>query len=231
MRNTAVIWLFLVTLFVSAFLLFCVQPMIAKLVLPLLGGSPAVWTTCMVFFQGAVLAGYAYAHATTSWMGVRRPDAGAGGLLLLPLLALPFGLPADAAQSLSPEANPTGWLFRLLLTMVALPFFVVSTSAPILQHWFTRSGHPTAHDPYFLYGASNLGSMLALLAYPLLIEPNLRLAQQSKAWALGYGVYVALVLACAAVVSRGQQDDLRDPDSQKRVPMPQPLRSARSLAG
>ena len=188
MRGTPVLLLFLLTLFLSAFLLFCVQPMIAKMVLPLLGGSPAVWSTCMVFFQAALLAGYAYAHATTTWLGVRTQTVVQTGLLLLPLFVLPFGIPPHAVRSLSPEANPTGWLFGLLLGMVAAPFFVVATSAPLLQRWFTQSGHPTASDPYFLYGASNLGSMLALLAYPLVVEPNLRLVDQSMAWTVGYGV-------------------------------------------
>ena len=213
MRRTAVLLLFLLTLFLSAFLLFCVQPMIAKMVLPLLGGSPAVWSTCMVFFQAALLAGYAYAHATTTWMGVRRQTIVQTGLLLVPLFVLPFAIPPDAARSLSPEANPTGWLFGLLLGMVALPFFVVATSAPLLQRWFTQTGHPAGSDPYFLYGASNLGSMLALLAYPLVVEPNLRLAQQSMAWTVGYGVYVVLALGCVTVVWRGQQGALTNPDS------------------
>ena len=213
MCRTPVLLLFLLTLFLSAFLLFCVQPMIAKMVLPLLGGSPAVWSTCMVFFQAALLAGYAYAHATATWLGVRRQTAVQAGLLLLPLFVLPFGIPPDAARSLSPEANPTGWLFLLLLGMVALPFFVVATSAPLLQRWFTQTGHPAASDPYFLYGASNLGSMLALLAYPLVVEPNLRLAQQSMAWTVGYGLYVVLALGCVALVWKGQQSALAGPDS------------------
>ncbi len=213
MRKTPVLLLFLLTLFLSAFLLFCVQPMIAKMVLPLLGGSPAVWSTCMVFFQAALLAGYAYAHATTTWLGVRLQTIVQAGLLLLPLFVLPFGIPSDAARSLSPEANPTGWLFGLLLGMVALPFFVVATSAPLLQRWFTQSGHPAASDPYFLYGASNLGSMLALLAYPLVVEPNLRLAQQSMAWTVGYGLYVVLALGCIAVIWKAQEGALGGPDS------------------
>jgi len=190
------VWLFSVTLFLSAFLLFCVQPMIAKMVLPLLGGAPAVWSTCMVFFQAALLAGYAYAHATT-WLGVRRQAILQVALVWLPLLVLPFGIHADAARSLSAEANPTGWLLGLLVGAVGLPFVVVSTSAPLLQRWFGESGHPAAADPYFLYSASNLGSLLALLAYPLVVEPNMHLAQQSSAWAAGYALFAALTVTCA----------------------------------
>ncbi len=221
MRGRLVLVLFGVTLFLSAFLLFCVQPMIAKMVLPLLGGSPAVWTTCMVFFQAALLAGYAYAHATTSWLGVRRQTIVQAGLLVLPLCVLPFGIPADATRSLVPDANPTGWLFGLLLGMVALPFFVVATSAPLLQRWFTRTGHPAASDPYFLYAASNLGSMLALLAYPFVLEPNFRLAQQSWGWGVGYAVYLVLILGCATVVRRGPEERGEHSDSQGPAIEPQ----------
>jgi hypothetical protein len=220
MRKTPVLLLFLITLFLSAFLLFLVQPMIAKMVLPLLGGSPAVWSTCMVFFQAALLAGYAYAHATTTWLGARFQTVVHVGLLLLPLFVLPFGIPPAAVRSLSPEANPTAWLFGILLGMVALPFFVVATSGPLLQRWFTQSGHPAASDPYFLYAASNLGSMLALLAYPLVVEPNLRLAQQSTIWAVGYGLYVALALGCITVVWRSQNGALGGGDSSETMAEP-----------
>src|SRR5216684_3602539 len=120
-------------MFLSAALLFSVQPMIAKMTLPLVGGSPAVWGTCMVFFQAALLGGYAYAHATTSWLGVRRQAILHAGLILVPLFVLPFGITPDAARSLSPGENPTGWLLGLLLATVGLPFFMVSTSAPLLQ--------------------------------------------------------------------------------------------------
>ncbi len=194
--------LYALTLLVSASLLFCVQPMIAKMILPLLGGSPSVWNTCMVFFQAMLLGGYAYAHSTTVSLGVRCQAGLHLGLLAVPLLVLPFVITADAVRSLSPEANPTGWLLALLLTSVGLPFFVVATTAPLLQMWFAATGHPSGKDPYFLYAASNVGSILALLGYPILMEPNLRLAQQSVVWAFGYGMLAALTLACAAVVLR-----------------------------
>src|SRR5215210_5404563 len=166
--------------------------MIAKMVLPLLGGAPAVWNTCMVFFQAALLAGYSYAHATASWLGVRGQAVLHVALLLVPLALLPFGVSEDAARSLGPEANPSLWLLGLLLLTVGLPFFVVSATAPLLQGWFSRTGHPSAADPYFLYAASNLGSMLALLSYPLVLEPTLRLSQQSRLWTAGYAALVVL---------------------------------------
>src|SRR5438094_659248 len=194
-----------ITLFLSSSLLFLVQPMIAKMVLPRLGGTPAVWNTCMVFFQAALLAGYTYAHLTTSWFGVRRQ----AGLHLILLAAPLLVLPITVNESWVPpgDANPIPWLLGLLLVSVGLPFFVVSTSAPLLQKWFASTGHPSAQDPYFLYGASNLGSMLALLSYPTLIEPHLSLAartwlSQSWLWAMGYGLLVILTFVCALLMWR-----------------------------
>ena len=194
--------LFAMPLGVGAALLFCVQPMIAKMVLPQLGGTPGVWNTCMVFFQAALLAGYAYAHVATARLGMRGQAVLHAALLAVPLCFLPIRIASDAARTLPPEANPAPWLLGLLLTTIGIPFFVVSTTAPLLQRWFAQTGHPSASDPYFLYAASNLGSMLALLGYPLVIEPNLPLGEQAKLWARGYVVLVALILICAATVRR-----------------------------
>jgi hypothetical protein len=178
--------LFSAALFLSAALLFLVEPLFAKMVLPRFGGTPAVWNTCMVFFQAALLAGYAYAHAASR---ARRPFF---HLLVLaaPALVLPIALPDDPA----PE-HPVVALLRLLLLRVGLPFFVVSTSGPLLQSWFARRGEK---DPYFLYAASNVGSMLGLLAYPALLEPLLPVARQSVLWSGGYAVLVILTLVCGA---------------------------------
>lgn len=190
------------TLFLSALLLFLVQPMVGKMILPMLGGSPAVWNTCMVFFQAMLLAGYLYAHATTSWLGPRK-QAG----LHLVMLAVPFlVLPIAVNKALAPEgeANPVLGVLILLVVAVGLPFFVVSASAPLLQKWFASTDHPAAQDPYFLYGASNLGSMLALVFYPWLIEPSLKLAQQSVWWMAGYGCLVALTAGCAWLMWRSK---------------------------
>jgi hypothetical protein len=192
--------LFALTLLVSACLLFVVQPMIAKMVLPLLGGSPSVWNTCMLFFQAALLAGYAYAHATTAWLGVRRQAALHAVLLLLPFIYLPLGLTEAWSSSVPVRGNPGYWLLGFLLVTVGLPFFVVSTTAPLLQRWFSCTDHPSARDPYFLYGASNVGSMIALLSYPFVVEPNIRLVRQSELWAVGYALLVVLIVACAAVI-------------------------------
>src|SRR4051812_41923322 len=151
--------------------------MIAKMILPKLGGTPAVWNTCMVFFQAALLCGYAYADALPRWLGVRRHL-----VLHLLLLLTPFALlPIVVGDGWRPDgdANPVPWLLTLLAVVVALPFFVVATSAPLLQKWFASTGHPTAKDPYFLYAASNVGSLLILLGYPTVFEPFLALHQQS----------------------------------------------------
>lgn len=192
--------LYSLTMFLSATLLFMVEPMFGKMALPLLGGTPSVWNTCLVFYQSALLAGYLYAHLVPKWLGVRRQAALHLGLLFLILLTLPIGI--FHGWTPPPTANPVAWLLLLLLLSVGMPFFVVSTTAPLLQKWFTHTGHAFAHDPYFLYGASNLGSLLALVAYPVLIEPYLHLHHQSWAWAGGYVVLVALMALCGVVLWR-----------------------------
>ncbi len=192
--------LFAITIFTSAMLLFSVQPMVGKMILPLLGGTPAVWNLCMVFFQAALLAGYAYAHGSTRWLGVRRQAAVHFVVLLLPLALLPIRVGGGSAPPT--EESPTLWLLWELTLYVGLPFFVVSTSAPLLQLWFSRTGHASAKDPYFLYAASNAGSLLALLAYPLLVEPALSLPDQTRFWAGGYYVLIVMALGCAAVMWR-----------------------------
>jgi hypothetical protein len=195
-----VVWLYAGTMFLSALLLFLVQPMVGKMILPLLGGTPAVWNTCMVFFQAALLLGYAYAHVTSMRLGVRR-QAGLHLLVLLaPLAVLPIAVAHDATPPTSD--NPVWWLLWRLTVTVGLPFFVVATSAPLLQRWFVGTGHPDGRDPYFLYAASNLGSLLALLGYPLLIESSLWLDEQSWLWAAGYTLLIATNFACAVALWR-----------------------------
>jgi hypothetical protein len=199
-------WLFACTMFVSATLLFLVQPMAGKLLLPKLGGTPAVWNTCMVFFQAALLAGYAYAHVLTRRCTPRRQVSIHLLLLLVPLAVLPIRLAENAAPPA--EDNPTPWLLATLAAVVGLPFFVLATTAPLLQKWYSATGRSGARDPYFLYAASNLGSMLALLGFPTLVEPFLPLKaehwlSQSWVWSAGYGVLVLLIAACALQVWGG----------------------------
>jgi len=192
--------LFVGALFASATLLFCLEPMVARAILPLLGGAPSVWVTCMLFFQAALLAGYAYAHAAVTALGTRRQAAVHLALVLLPFLVLPIAFSAADTESWPPAESPIFRLLFLLTKRIGLPFLVLSTTAPVLQKWFSDAKHESGKDPYFLYAASNLGSMLALAAYPLLIEPSMGLAEQRRAWTYGYGVLVVLVAACAAVL-------------------------------
>jgi hypothetical protein len=187
--------LFTVTLFVSAGLLFLVQPLLARMVLPLLGGTPAVWNTCMVFFQAVLLAGYGYAHVGPALLGDRRHAVLHLVVLALPFLVLPLIIPE--AWKTSNPSYPVLWLLGLLVVVAGLPFFAVACNAPLLQRWFVGTGHPSARDPYFLYAASNLGSLLALLSYPLIIEPALELTEQRWWWFAGYGLLVVLAAACA----------------------------------
>ena len=186
--------LFTVTIFLGAALLFLAQPMFARMILPLLGGSPSVWNTAMMFYQAALLAGYAYAHAATRRLGVRRQVLVHGAVMLAPLLVLPIAAPRGWQPPT--QGNPVPWLLALMTVSVGLPFFVVSTTSPLLQRWFASSGHRRASDPYFLYAASNLGSLLALFCYPVFIEPRLRLAEQSRWWTMGFVALVVLVAVC-----------------------------------
>ncbi len=210
--------LFAVTLFVSAALLFVVQPMVGKLVLPLLGGTPAVWATCMVFFQAVLLAGYAYAHAAPAWLGIRRHAVLHILLLVLPWLVLPLGLPD--AWSDPGHSPPVPWLLGLLTITVGLPFFVLSTSAPLLQRWLSATRDPSAGDPYFLYVASNLGSLLALLGYPLLIEPLLTLSVQRIAWTVGYSVFMVMAVVCVVWLWRATPAEKDTPTAPDEVDAP-----------
>jgi spermidine synthase len=192
--------LFILNSFVCAALLFWLQPMFARMVLPLLGGSPSVWITAMMFYQAALLAGYAYAHGTLKLLGVRRQAWLHLGLLIVPFLFLPIVVP----QGWTPpaEADPRLWLIGLLALAIGVPFFVLSTSSPVLQRWFSTTSHGTAPDPYVLYAASNAGSVLALLSYPLWLEPNLTLDQQSQWWSRGYALAVGFSVLCAVVAIR-----------------------------
>src|SRR5215510_2653891 len=189
--------LFAATLLLNALLLFLIQPIVARMLLPYLGGAPAVWNTCMVFYQAMLLGGYAYAHLTTRWLGARRQTILHLILLLSAVFIFPIEVSEKAIQLLDGQAQPVWWLLSRLLVMVGLPFFMLSTGGPLLQQWFSTTNHLAAKDPYFLYSASNLGSLIALLGYPLLMEPALRLRQQSWLWAGGYALLLILIIACA----------------------------------
>jgi spermidine synthase len=197
-------WLYVVAVFSSAALVFLVEPMIARMVLPRLGGSSAVWNTSLAFFQAALLAGYAYAHGLQRLRSVKTQMAAHLVVLVLAALTLPlrisnlFGPPSLDA--------PAFWLLGVLAVSVGAPFAALSATAPLLQAWYARLSPESGKggDPYGLYVASNLGSLLALVAYPVLVEPLMRLKLQAVGWTLGYGLFALVILAMALVARRGR---------------------------
>jgi hypothetical protein len=193
---------FTLSMFVSATLLFLVEPMLAKMALPMLGGTPAVWNTCLVFFQAVLLAGYLYAYASTKWLARRTQIALHIGLALTPLVVLPLHIPLDWEPP--SQSSPVLWILAMLSVSVGLPFFLLSASTPMLQRWFSQSENEQANDPYFLYAASNAGSLVGLLGYPLLLEPTLRLSAQSHLWSYGYLLFLTMTVVCGMLVWRAQ---------------------------
>lgn len=190
------------TLFTSAFLLFWIQPLVARMALPTLGGVPAVWNTAMVFFQASLLGGYLYAHLLCGLRpGFQRPIH--AGILGLSLLFLPPQLQTELLPD-SGEATALR-LFLALAAAIGLPALALSATAPLLQGWYSRSGRHGAEDPYFLYSASNAGSLAALLGFPSLLEPLLPLRQQSWLWGGGFLLLAALTLLCGRGRRIGEQ--------------------------
>ncbi|QPF87786.1 fused MFS/spermidine synthase [Bradyrhizobium genosp. L] len=191
--------LYAMTLFVSALLLFSIQPMFAKLVLPKLGGAPAVWSVAMVFFQTVLLAGYTYAHLLSRMLPPRLTSMIHLALLGITAVSLPIAIAPGWG---TPPADGTAlWLFGLFAVSIGLPFFTLSASAPLLQSWFAASQFPKI-NPYVLYAASNLGSFAALLAYPTIVEPFLTLDMQARLWACGFAVLCLLMTALALQIGR-----------------------------
>lgn len=189
---------YIVTVFLSAGLVFLVQPMFAKMATPLLGGSPNVWNVSLVCFQAALLLGYAYAHTLTHFVNsLRHQVAIHGVLLVVAAIVLPFQLSGALGE---PNPNqPTLWLIGVFALSIAPPFAVISATAPLIQRWYSFTGRDDAHDPYHLYGASNIGSLLGLAAYPLLLEPLLPVAAQAQVWTFGYIVLAGLLLLSGLV--------------------------------
>lgn len=200
---------FAAPIFLGAVLVFGVQPIAARLLLPHFGGSPAVWNTTSLFFQVALLAGYAYSHLLTRWLAPRRQALMHLLVLVVPLLLLPLVIRVD--DSGGGQTAPVIAVLIALAGGVGIPFAVAATTGPLLQRWFSYSGHPSAGDPYFLYAASNTGSLLVLLAYPLIFEPQLTLDEQRAMWSLGYVIFVVLATVAAGLVLR------RAPALQARV--------------
>jgi SAM-dependent methyltransferase len=203
--------LFAVAIFTSAALVFVVQPMVTKLVLPMLGGSPSVWNTSMVFFQTALLAGYLYAHLLQKVGSMKTQVSIHLALLVAAALFLPLHINGWLGDP-DPSA-PIGWLLATLALSVGAPFAVLSATAPLLQAWYARvrAGYPDGQNPYVLYAASNLGSFLALLSYPVLIEPLATLSGQRMGWSGGYVAFMLMVVALAFVVWGRRIDRTAEP--------------------
>ena len=194
--------LFTCTIFAGAVLLFWIQPLFTRMALPLLGGSPLVWNTAMVFFQAMLLAGYAYAHGLSRWLGARGQLVVHALVLATAALALPIGI----GEGWQPDSStpPAAWLMALLFVSLGAPFFALAATAPLLQRWFSMGHHPHAQDPYFLYAASNAGSVAVLLAFPFVLEPLLATGSQSVAWSFGFGVLALGIVACGGSIWRAE---------------------------
>ncbi len=199
-RNRLVLAVYTASIFVSALLLFSVQPLFTKMVLPRLGGSPAVWSVAMVFFQSLLLAGYAYAHVLMSIKNRIIPVVIHVLLLAAAFVTLPLSI--ASGWGAPPSSGYAIWLLGLFAVSIGLPFFALAANNPMLQAWFIRTGHPDGGDPYFLYASSNIGSFLALLSYPLLLEPMFTLHTQNLMWTSGYGILILLIASCGLLLAR-----------------------------
>jgi hypothetical protein len=199
-RNRLILIVYTAAIFTSALLLFSVQPLFTKMVLPRLGGSPAVWSVAMVFFQSLLLGGYAYAHYLMRVQNRIVPVAVHLVLLVVALLTLPLSIANGWGEP--PTSGYAFWLLGLFAVSIGLPFFALAANNPLLQAWFVRTGHPNGPDPYFLYASSNIGSFLALLSYPVLLEPMFTLRTQNLIWTGLYGVLILLIGSCGVLLLR-----------------------------
>ena len=235
--GTWLFWNLALMILVSAFLLFQVEPLISKFILPWFGGSPAVWTTCLLFFQTLLFGGYAYAHFISRWL----PPRGQAVVHLALLAAAIALLPIMPAASWKPAADmdPTWRIIGLLTCTVGLPYFVLSSTGPLGQAWFSRA-YP-GRSPYRLYALSNAGSLAALVSYPFLVEPALDLGAQAWCWSAGFGLFVVLCGSAAIWLWRHRADDrdvslagakdVKTVDRPIVVPMPEPVEVSASLPG
>ena len=218
-RNRLVLAVYTAAIFVSALLLFSVEPLFTKMVLPRLGGSPAVWSVAMVFFQSLLLAGYAYAHLLMQIKNRTIPVTAHLVLLVVALLTLPLSISGGFGEP--PTSGYAFWLLALFAVSIGLPFFALAANNPLLQAWFVRTGHPAGPDPYFLYASSNIGSFLALLSYPVLLEPMFTLRTQNLIWTCGYAVLIVLIASCGALLLRSPslaEADLRTEETAAPAP-------------
>ncbi|OYU87004.1 MAG: hypothetical protein CFE29_26860 [Bradyrhizobiaceae bacterium PARB1] len=218
-RNRLLLTVYTAAIFVSALLLFSVQPLFTKMVLPRLGGSPAVWSVAMVFFQSLLLGGYAYAHFLMQLRNRAIPVAVHLVMLIAALLTLPLAIANGWGEP--PDSGYAFWLLGLFAVSIGLPFFALAANNPMLQAWFVRTGHPDGRDPYFLYASSNIGSFLALLSYPVLLEPMFSLRTQNMIWTSGYGALIVLIAGCGFLLLRSPAIAIASPEeSEATTPAP-----------
>jgi hypothetical protein len=192
-----------VAVFLSAALLFTIQLSFTKALLPLLGGTPAVWNTAMLFFQSTLLVGYAYAHGIARFSPRAQVQTHVA-LIAISIITIPIaGL---AGRTPPATGSPVVWLISTLLLLLGPTLFLLSATSPLIQAWFRHTGHERAADPYFLYAPSNLGSMIAVLGYPFLIEPFFTLQQQRTGWAIGYVVFGLVIISCGTLIWRARRE-------------------------
>ncbi|HVU87473.1 MAG TPA: fused MFS/spermidine synthase [Pirellulales bacterium] len=206
------IW-YALTIFWSAFLLFLVQPILGKQILPWFGGTPAVWTTCLLFFQMLLLGGYLYAHAITAWIAPRAQALLHISLLGASLWFLP--IVADPAYRAAVESSPTWQILALLTFTIGAPYFLISATGPLLQAWFAKTH---VGSPYRLYALSNVGSLLALLSYPFVVEPRLKLGDQTHYWSWGYAAFAVFCALCGYQLLRSQRRHAASPSTEVAAP-------------
>ncbi|MEA2821237.1 MAG: hypothetical protein QOJ86_3241 [Bradyrhizobium sp.] len=217
-RNRLILTVYTAAIFTSALLLFSVQPLFTKMVLPRLGGSPAVWSVAMVFFQSLLLAGYAYAHYLMQLRNRIVPVAVHLALLVVALLTLPLSIANGWGEP--PRSGYAFWLLGLFAVSIGLPFFALAANNPLLQAWFVRTGHPNGPDPYFLYASSNIGSFLALLSYPVLLEPMFTLRTQNLIWTGLYGLLILLIAGCGVLLLRSPANIVVEQNHDAGAPAP-----------
>lgn len=198
--------LYSLTLCISAVLMFSIQPVMSKIVLPVLGGNPAVWNACVMFFQLLLLLGYGYVHVAQRLMGRFRHAGFHLILIAASVVFLPVAVAPQMLQSVAYE-HPVAWLLAALGGAVGIPFFLIAANAPLIQSWLADSTHPAAENPYRLYAASNLGSMIGLLAYPFVIEPHLPLSLQRMVWSAGYAALILLLLGCGWMYFKNRRSE------------------------
>jgi hypothetical protein len=217
-RNRLILVVYTAAIFTSALLLFSVQPLFTKMVLPRLGGSPAVWSVAMVFFQSLLLGGYAYAHYLMQVRNRIIPVAVHLVLLVVALLTLPLSIANGWGEP--PTSGYAFWLLGLFAVSIGLPFFALAANNPLLQAWFVRTGHPNGPDPYFLYASSNIGSFLALLSYPVLLEPMFTLRTQNLIWTSLYGLLILLIAGCGVLLLRSPANVVVEQGDDADAPAP-----------